>query len=182
VVARIEPRKNPIRVLEAYDRFRRDVPNPPLLVFAGMKTWSGRDFDQALTRLGLREYVRELGYVEHTHLPDLYAAARFTVFASLWEGFGLPALEALACGSPLIAGRTTSLPEICEGVSVLVDPTSADQICDAMRRLHTNPDLRDQLANSGPGRARSFTWERTAEETHAVYEELAKRRTLDSTV
>ena len=173
-VGRIEPRKNPIRLLEAYDEFRRAVSNPPKLVFAGMKTWSSEEFDATVEARGLKALVRVLGHLPHEHLPALYRAANFAVFPSLWEGFGLPAVEAFASGTPLIASNTTSLPEICEDAAILVDPGSPQAIGGAMRRLHEDPQLREKLSDAGLRRAGQFCWRRTARETVQAYGRAAQ--------
>jgi glycosyltransferase involved in cell wall biosynthesis len=173
-VGRIEPRKNPVRVLQAYDRFRRTLSDPPMMVFAGMKNWGAPDFDRTVAELGAGDNVRELGHLPHTELPELYAAAEFVVFASLWEGFGLPALEAMATGAPLLASRTTSLPEIIGDAGLLVDPTSVPDIAAAMTTLHSDHALREELRRRGLARARQFSWEEAARATVAVYEEVGR--------
>jgi len=172
-VGRIEPRKNPVRVLEAFDKFRRSVANAPRLVFAGMKTWSARDFDRTIQRLGLKGFIVELGYVPDEHLPSLYGAAEFAVFASLWEGFGYPALEAFATGTALLSSRTTSLPEVCGDAALLVDPYSVEDIASAMASLHNDPRLREELIHKGHARAALFSWDRTARETVSAYQAAA---------
>jgi glycosyltransferase involved in cell wall biosynthesis len=172
-VGRIEPRKNPIRVLQAFDQFRRSVANAPRLVFAGKKTWSAKDFDRTIQKLGLKDFIVELGYVPDEHLPSLYAAAEFAVFASLWEGFGYPALEAFATGTPLLSARTTSLPEVCGNAALLVDPYSIEAIASAMASLHNDRRLREELIHKGHARAASFTWDRTARETVSAYKTAA---------
>jgi glycosyltransferase involved in cell wall biosynthesis len=171
-VGRIEPRKNPIRVLRAYDHFRRSVANPPKLAFTGMKTWSSREFDRTVSELDLRSLIVQLGHVPDDDLPPLYAASEFAIFASLWEGFGLPVLEAFATGTPLIASRTTSLPEIASGACLLVDPYSVEDIATAMSALHADWRLREQLVSKGRARAAIFSWSRTAQETLGVYRQV----------
>ena len=176
---RIEPRKNPIRVLRAYDRFRRSLADPPRLVVVGMKTWSAREFDRTVRELELTDLVVEVGHVPEDALPALYAAAEFVLFASLWEGFGLPALQALATGVPLITSRTTSLPEITSGACLLVDPYSVDEITAAMRTLHENRALAAELARKGLERAAAFSWDRTARETLEAYGLVERRAHKD---
>ncbi|HEU0009905.1 MAG TPA: glycosyltransferase family 1 protein [Verrucomicrobiae bacterium] len=171
-VGRIEPRKNPVRVLRAYDRFRQQVPHPPRMVFAGDKNWGGPEFDRTVTELGVGRFLHQLGHVSHADLPQLYAAAEFVVFASLWEGFGLPALEAMAAGAPLITSNTTSLPEIVGHAAQLVDPESVESIAAARASLHTDPVLRSALSCRGRARAEEFSWDRTARETIQVYTAL----------
>jgi glycosyltransferase involved in cell wall biosynthesis len=169
-VGRIEPRKNPIAVLRAYDAFRRSTANPPKLCFAGMKTWSAKDFDRTVRELSLAPFIVELSHVPHESLPALYSAAEFTVFASLWEGFGLPAVEAMACGSPLITSNNTSLPEITAGAALLVDALSIESISAAMLSLHENASLRIELKHKGMKQAGKFTWDETARQCLRGYE------------
>jgi len=174
-IGRIEPRKNPIRVLRAYDLFRRRVADPPKLVFAGMKTWSGREFDRTIGELGLRDHVVELGHVRHENLPALYSSAEFAVFASLWEGFGLPVVEAFATATPVITSQSTSLLEVSDGAALLVDPNSVESIANAMCSLHSDHELRAQCIKRGLARASAFSWERTAQETLDVYKTVTAR-------
>lgn len=169
-VGRIEPRKNPITLLRAYDQFRRSTPNAPKLVFAGMKTWSAREFDRAIRQLRLADRIVELGHIPHEQLSDLCAAAEFSVFASLWEGFGFPAIEAMACGSPLLTSNTTSLPEVTAGAALLIDPSSVDSIASGLLQLHQNPNLRAHLKQRALQRAAAFTWRQTALQTIHAYE------------
>ena len=175
VVGRIEPRKNPIRLLRAYHRFRSSNPHPPLLVFAGKKTWSGKEFDRTTKELQLENDVVELGHVPHEDLPHLYAGAEFSVFASLWEGFGLAAVEAFAMGTPLISSNATSLPEVCQGASLEIDPNSVDELAVAMHRLHSNHELKEELRCKGQMRASTFAWEETARQTIEGYQMLHRR-------
>lgn len=168
-VGRIEPRKNPVRVLRAYDRFRRSAPDAPRLVFAGMKTWSAAEFDRTVTELRLNDSISQLGHVSNDELPSLYAASEFAVFASLWEGFGLPVLEAYAAGTPLIASRTTSLPEISGGACLLVNPDSVEEIAMAMQSLHQDAQLRAKLVSLGRERVRAFSWDQAARQTLDTY-------------
>lgn len=174
-VGRIEPRKNPIRLLEAYDQFRRRVAEPPKLAFVGMKTWSAKDFDRTVKKRGLRDHIVELGHVPDEHLPALYSASEFAVFTSLWEGFGLPVLEAFATGTPLITSYGTSLPEVSGGAALLVDPYSCEEIAAAMDSLQSDQQLRMQLIGKGLARASEFSWERMARETLNAYEMVAAR-------
>ena len=172
-VGRIEPRKNPIRVLEAYDRFRHSVMNPPQLVFAGMKTWSAAEFDRTISKLGLQGWVVELGYVPDDDLPSLYSAAEFAIYASLWEGFGFPVLEAFSTGTPLLTSRTTSLPEVSGGACLLVDPHSVEEIAQGMVSLYSNQSLRADMIQKGFARVTAFSWDRTALQTSKAYEVVA---------
>jgi glycosyltransferase involved in cell wall biosynthesis len=113
-------------------------------------------------------HLRELGYVDDQFLPGLYAGALALAMPSLYEGFGLPCLEAMACGTPVVASNTTALAETCSPVALLVDPHDATAFADALHRLATDGDLREGLAIDSLARAAPFTWERTARETDAA--------------
>jgi glycosyltransferase involved in cell wall biosynthesis len=132
------------------------------LVTAG----SGRGY----LRGGERPPGRELGYVPEHLLPGLYAGARGFAMPSLYEGFGLPCLEAMACGTPVVAANKAALPETCGGAALLVDPTQPDGFADALARAATDEDERARLIAAGRERAAPFTWQRTAELTDAALE------------
>jgi glycosyltransferase involved in cell wall biosynthesis len=138
-----------------------------------MKTWCAAEFDRAVRQLGPAGRIVHLGYVPHELLGDLYSASEFSVFASLWEGFGFPAVEAMACGSPLLTSNTTSLPEVTDGNAVLVDPASVQSIASGLINLHENPHLRAELKIRGIRRAAAFTWDQTARQTLKAYETIA---------
>jgi alpha-1,3-rhamnosyl/mannosyltransferase len=165
----IEPRKNLLRILEALERTPPEV--GPLAV-AGAQGWNDRDIVDALTRLEAAGRVRRLGYVADDARPLLLAGARAFVYPSLYEGFGLPALEALACGTPLLTSNVSSLPEVVGDAALLVDPRDVAAIADGLTRLWHDDRLRDELRARGLARAREFTWERTARLTLAVYERV----------
>lgn len=166
-----EPRKNIRRLLEAYARLpRQDLPR---LVLAGAADWGHGPIYAAVQELGLEPYVRFTGYVPEAVLPDLYGGARLFVFPSLYEGFGLPVLEALACATPVVASNRGGIPEIAGQAAILVDPYDVDALADAMLRVLQDKQLRDELRLRGPGQAALFSWERTARETRNVYEAVA---------
>jgi glycosyltransferase involved in cell wall biosynthesis len=158
-VGAIEPRKNLPRIIEAVEKL--GIP----LVHAGPDGWLAADVP--------RNAARFLGYVPTADLRVLYGLARALVYPSLWEGFGLPVVEAMACGCPVITSTVSSLPEVAGGAALLVDPTVTDALAAAIEQVWTDDGLRQQLAERGLERARLFTWERTARETVAVYERVA---------
>jgi glycosyltransferase involved in cell wall biosynthesis len=120
----------------------------------------------------LQDRVRFTGYVPEAVLPDLYAGARLFVYPSLSEGFGLPVLEALACAAPVVTGNSSSLPEVAGDAALLVDASSASELTRAMRQVLESKKLRDELRAKGPKQAAKFSWERTAQQTLAVYESV----------
>ncbi len=126
-----------------------------------------------IARLGLEERVRLLGFVAESDLPALFSAARAFVFPSLYEGFGLPPLEAMACGAPVIAARAAAVPEVVGEAGLLVPPGDAAQLAGAMTRVLQEPELGQALKAKGLKRAARFSWQRAAQQTLAVYEEVA---------
>lgn len=171
-VGRVEPRKNPIRMLEAYAEFRDRTGGAVKLVIAGGLTWSKGEAMETIDRLGIDKDIHRLGHVEHHELPWLYASAEMTVFPSLWEGFGLPLVEAMRCGSPTITSDVSCLPEVAGGASVLINPDDSSSIADAMVAVHESPEKRSELRGKGLKRGMEFSWRRCAEETLEVYRSM----------
>ena len=166
----LEPRKNIARLIEAYARLRqRAAGGVPKLVIAGGKGWHYENLFAEVTRLGLEADVLFTGYVPAEELVWWYRAALIFVYPSLFEGFGLPVLEALACGAPVITSNASSLPEVAGDAAILVDPLDIESLVSAMQRLLNDPDLRAALSVAGPPQASQFPWSRTAAETAAVY-------------
>jgi len=170
-VGTIEPRKNLARLLGAYAQLRQRGGDVPTLVLAGAPGWGTDGVHRAITALALGDAVRCIGPVADDDLPALYTAAEVFVYPSLYEGFGLPVLEAMACGTPVLTSNVASLPEVAGDAAVLVDPRDEGAIADAMAELLRDRQARDQLRARGAARARGFTWERCARETWTVYEE-----------
>lgn len=167
----LEPGKNQITLVQAYKRLR-DRGYRQRLVIAGQRAWKYERLLARIAQAGLTEVVDLPGYIPESDLPALYSAAELFVFPSLYEGFGLPVLEAMACGTPVICSDRSALREIGEGAAFLVNPLSARDLAEAMATLLDDQDLREQLRSSGKQRAAAFTWERTATETLAVYRRL----------
>ncbi len=168
-VGTIEPRKNLLRLIEAFRRARKREPLPHQLVLAGMAGWGYGEVKRRIEQLGLQKDVLLLGYVPFSLLPALYNLAEIFVFPSLYEGFGLPVLEAMACGVPVVAGRNSSLPEVGGEAVELVDVSCLGAIQDALLRLTSDPDRRRDLSKRGFKWVRSFSWRRAARETLEVY-------------
>ena len=172
-VGTIEPRKNLTTLLEAY-RTLRDRGSDFKLVIVGRKGWLYEGFFRRLRELGLEGEVVFPGFVPDEDLPALYSAAELFVFPSLYEGFGLPPLEAMACGTPVVCSNAASLPEVVGNAAIMVDPYDVEGLAEAMHRVLADADLREELREKGLARARQFTWERTARETVAVYREVCE--------
>jgi glycosyltransferase involved in cell wall biosynthesis len=166
----LQPRKNVPLAVEAFGRLGA-VAHDCALVVAGGDRRGRADVLDAVQRARLTGRVHLLGHVDEDDLPALYSGARALLFPSLYEGFGLPALEAMACGTPVVASRTTGLAEAVGDAGLTVDPRSADDLAEALARVLTDDALRDQLIAAGHARAAAFTWARTARCTAAVYRE-----------
>jgi len=169
----IQPRKNLERLLHAVALLRPRV-ECCRLVIVGKLGWKTQRLFQLVGELRLKECVRFVGYVPDEDLPAIYQGAMVFAYPALWEGFGLPVLEAMASGVPVLTSNTSSLREIAESAAVLVDPLSVRDIFEGLHRLLTDEGLRDNLRQRGLERARKFSWRKTAEETLRVYES-AKR-------
>lgn len=171
-VGTIEPRKNLPRLMEAFSAARAaGVPHE--LVCTGPYGWSSRDLARKIERLGITAAVRFMGYVPRADLPAIYNLSDFFVFPSLYEGFGLPVVEAMACGVPVITSQTSSLGEIASGAALTIDPEDAGALADAIDRLARSATLRRDLSERGLVRAKTFSWQRTAREMLAVYKRAA---------
>lgn len=167
-VGAIEPRKNLPRLMHAFQAARaRGIPHA--LVCAGPYGWSSRDLEGVIDRLGLSDCVHFTGYVPVADLPAIYNLGEIFAFPSVYEGFGLPVVEAMACGTPVLTANTSSLDEIAAGAAETVDPYDTDAITDAIVRLARDADWRHELTTRGLARAGRFSWARTAREMLAVY-------------
>jgi glycosyltransferase involved in cell wall biosynthesis len=169
-VGTIEPRKNLVRLVDAYHQARRAIPPPmPKLVLAGSKGWQFHEVFERVEELALKKEVVFLGMVPTDILPALYSGAVLFTYPSLYEGFGLPPLEAMACGTPVVASNTSSLPEIVGDAGALIDPTDTDALADALASLLNDAERRADLSTRGLARAKLFSWKQTAVETLKIY-------------
>lgn len=172
----LEPRKNVDGLIRAYARWRKRESSAPPLVIAGGKGWYYTQIFQLVESLNLTEYIRFPGYIPPEELPLWYNAASIFVYPSHFEGFGLPVLEAMACGTPVITSAAASLPEITgnEGAACLVHPADEEALAGEMAQLMANADLRTSMSERGLARAAKFQWDKTARETVAVYKKVLK--------
>jgi glycosyltransferase involved in cell wall biosynthesis len=168
-VGTLEPRKNLLTLLQAYAEFRRETKSAHRLVLGGGKGWLQQPIFAAIEELGLQDAVVLPGYIPEDELPLWYNTADVFVYPSLYEGFGLPPLEAMACGTPVIASNVSSLPEVVADSGVLVDPHQSHQWASALSQLCQDADLRAELGSRGMQRAQQFSWTRMARETVQVY-------------
>lgn len=167
-VGTIQPRKNYQRLIQAFAAL-----NPALaLVIVGSKGWHYEAIFDEVARCGLTGRVYFLGFTADADLPALYSAASLFVYPSLYEGFGIPALEAMACGTPVIASNQSALPEVVGDAGLLVDPCDGEAWTAAISRLWADPALCQKLAQAGRARAAQFTWEGMAVKLLNLYKEL----------
>jgi len=182
-VGSIQPRKNLKRLIAAYSSLRQARPGGklPQLVIVGKCAWLYEETLRAIRELEISKSVILTGYVPEGDLPALYSGAICFVYLSYFEGFGLPPLEAMKCGTPVLVGNRTSLPEVVGDAGVLVDPFEVKEIAGAMETLIGDPDFRSKLSAKGLERARLFDWRETARQTLAVYERAAEKSLKEST-
>jgi len=169
-VGRLNPRKNLVSLARAFERMKAETGLPHQLVIVGKE-----DFETSKTLAAIQEVRRDIvltGFIPDAELPALYRKAEIFIYPSLFEGGGLPLLEAMAAGVPVVAARTTSLPEIVGDAGILVDPLDEGEIRAALIRLATAAKLRDEFRNKGRARAALFSWDAAARKTLAVYERI----------
>jgi glycosyltransferase involved in cell wall biosynthesis len=178
-VGTLEPRKNLPRVIQAYAEFVRregELARGTEFLIAGGKGYRHEAVEEEIREMKVRSRVRLLGYVSHEEKVELMRGALAFVFPSLYEGFGLPVLEAMQVGTPVIASETSSLSEIVGRAGLLVNPENAEEISRAMGQLTANAKLRRDLARRGKTKAKQFSWEKTARETLKVYRKAARKK------
>jgi glycosyltransferase involved in cell wall biosynthesis len=168
-VGNLEPRKNLPRLLEAFAELKRKQAVPHKLVLVGQKAWLCESIFQGIGDHSLKGYVYFTGYVPSDDLPVFYSGASVMVYPSIFEGFGLPVVEAMACGAPVITSLGSSLEEIAKDAAVLVDPYSVSEIANAIERVANDTELQGRLGHLGLRRAAQFSYRRMAEETRSVY-------------
>lgn len=174
-VGNLSPKKNIVRLTTAFDQVRKRVQDARL-VLAGTATRYGRVVSEVLEAKGLGPYVRFTGYVPDEDLPLLYRAAHLFAYPSLFEGFGLPVLESMACGTPVVASNTTSIPEVAGDAALLVNPLDVDQMAEAMATLLTDNSLRRGLIERGLQRSQRFSWEEAAHRILGTYKDATSQK------
>ncbi|MFQ5822485.1 MAG: glycosyltransferase family 4 protein [bacterium] len=167
-VGTIQPRKNLVRLVESFAQLRNELPHK--LVIVGRQAWRAEELFFAISKHKLEDHVIFLGMVPNEDLPVIYNLADIFVYPSLYEGFGLPVLEAMSCGTPTITSNNSSLAEVAGDAALLVDPKDVESITEALRELALHPSHLNELRCKGLSRAKIFSWERTARETLNVFE------------
>ena len=172
-VGTLEPRKNLPTLLRAFRGLRDKYKSPASLVIVGNRGWLADEVDRTIAELNLGDAVRFLGGIPNDELVYLYNAATAFVFPSFYEGFGLPPLEAMACGTPVITSNVSSLPEVVGDAAMLITPEDVDALTVAMARVLSDEKIQREMRDKGLKRAQAFSWERAASETLAVYRQVA---------
>ena len=171
-VGSIHPRKNVPNLLRAFDAFKQQTNSPMKLLFAGRIMWQGGPVGKLLESLSCKEDIVFLDYVPNELLPKIVASAFALTYVSLFEGFGIPILEAMYCDVPSITSNCSSMPEVVGNAGLLVDPNSVDSICTKMVNLWEKPDLRSDLVKKGRIQRQQFSWDLTAKRLWASLEEI----------
>lgn len=172
-IARLEhPAKNHCRLLEAYDAYRKAHPDGPDLVFGGSDWHGAETIHQRMAQSPFRESIHNLGFVDDADVPRLYRHSRALIFPSLFEGFGLPPLEAMACGAPVASSPRGALQEVVGDAGRIFDPEDPESIADALHSMDSDQQERERLIVAGLRRAADYRWELTAEKMSGIYLEV----------
>lgn len=171
-VGTLEPRKNLPTLLRAFAKIKDDIDHE--LVLVGPEGWLTGELKSTLDELSLGDRVRLTGFVSDEELGGWYSAADLFAYPSWYEGFGLPSVEAMSCGAPVLASNTSSFPEVVGDAAVLIPPTDVDLWADSMRNLLRDSARRHDLRTKGFARAETFSWRRTAQETYDIYKDVAR--------
>jgi glycosyltransferase involved in cell wall biosynthesis len=171
-VGNIKPHKNLERLIEAFARVRRQGFEQLKLLIIGDEISKHQSLRRAVHRLKLHKHVRFLGFVAFETLAVLYRLAGVFVFPSLYEGFGLPPLEAMACGTPVVTSNASSLPEVVGDGALMIDPYDTDSIADGIRQVLTDSTLRGTLRARGFAQVRRYSWEVSARRVREIYGEV----------
>ncbi|MBQ4464971.1 MAG: glycosyltransferase family 4 protein [Oscillospiraceae bacterium] len=168
----LEPRKNLVNLIEAYAQYARNFDTPAQLVLAGGKGWLYDEIFAKVNTLGLSDKVIFTQYIEECDLCALMSGAMAFTFPSIYEGFGMPPLEAMACGTPVLVSDAASLPEVTGESAVIVRAQDISSIAAGLSRLHEDAGLRERLSAEGLARAKAFSWEQSANLLYQVYQEI----------
>ena len=176
-VGDLQPRKNQIGLIKAFARLVNAFPQlSQNLVLAGKETWFADQVRRAARDSGVRDRIQFFGFVSDDDLLQLYNACDLFVFPSFYEGFGLPALEAMACGRAVACSHTSALPEVVDGAAILFDPYAVDEIVRALADLLLDRELRARTERLGLQRAAHFSWQKTAQRTLEVFHDVLEQR------
>lgn len=173
-VGTVQPRKNIARLVQAFIAFKANQNTNTKLVIVGKSSWQGSEIQRITEGSPYKNDIVFTGYLPDSIVVALFKTCRCFAYPSLYEGFGLPVLEAMACGAPVITSNISSLPEVAGQSAILVDPTSIEEIASAIQMLCTKPELRFELIQKGQQQAALFSWKATAEQTMSIYERVVQ--------
>lgn len=168
----INPRKNVVRLLLAFDEYKKTTNAPDKLLLVGAKGWKTGDVHQTLDSLEFKNDVIQTGHMGLTQLVPLVASAKCMLYVSLFEGFGIPIVEAMRCGVPVITSDRSSMPEVAGDAAIIIDPTHTDSITDAMVLLHSDAAMAKELSEKGLQQSRKFSWDNAAADLWASIEKV----------
>jgi glycosyltransferase involved in cell wall biosynthesis len=175
-ISRLEhPAKNHVRLIAAFEQFKAQTGSDWQLVFAGSDWHGAQAIHEAIRRSPAATDIRSLGFIDDQHLPALYRAAAAFVYPSLYEGFGMPPIEAMACGCPVISSTRGSLKEVVGDAALIVDPEDVSSVAAQLRTFATGADAREKYRVAGLRQAARFDWANTAAQTLRVYEKALER-------
>jgi len=172
----LDPRKNTVMILKSFAKFKQQFTSEIKLIIVGLSENGKEGFRRLADELGIGNDVVFAGFVSEDDLVALYNAAELLLYPSLYEGFGLPVLEAMICGTPVITSPCGSIPEIADDAAIMVDPHDDEAIAVAMKTILTDPDMYGEFVTKGRDRAVLFSWQRAAEQTFAVYQAVMARK------
>lgn len=170
----IHPRKNVQMLIEAFNLFRSNKASDLQLVLAGRASWQSEDIQKAINESPFRNDIRMAGYISTEDTVPLIGSAEAMIYPSLYEGFGLPLVEAMACGVPVLCSNVTSLPEVAGEAALLFDPRQPEELATQIDKISTDTPLRQQLIGLGHSRAGDFSWDKAADEVYAVLKKFSR--------
>lgn len=170
-VGTVQPRKNYSRIVRALAQLRQQGKDLHLVI-AGGKGWLADEMYETIDSTEMQDYVHLIGYADDSDLPQLYSAAECIVFPSLYEGFGFPVLEGMACGTPVVTSNISSLPEVAGDAALMVNPYDVNAITEAIKRILEDDELRQLLIKRGLDQAKRFTWQQSARKLRQIYEQV----------
>jgi len=175
-VGTLEPRKNLRRLLEAYSLLSDTIRDKYSLIIVGGKGWGNEDINSITEQLNIKKFVKVLGYLSNKELVKAYSQAYLFVMPSLYEGFGLPVLEAMSLGIPVVTSNTSSLPEIVGDTAILVNPESVSSIKNGIEEVLMDYKLRQKLSKATLERSKLFSWNKASKETLSLFEQALSHR------
>lgn len=170
-----DPKKNTEGVLKAYASYVEQTSDPAMLVMLDYEEWALNKLLTSIGKSDLRKLIHLPGYIVNTDLPAIYSMATIFLYPSLRESFGIPMLEAMGCGTPVITSETSSMPEVSGGKALIVDPYQPQEITEAIFKLMNDEELRQKLVREGLRQAANFTWLNMAKDVKAIYEEITSK-------